>query len=558
MEQHPIPQNVTTFQFRLIGDMTPKQFLYLLGGAVAAFILYKLPLPIFFTLPLAITAAMMGFGFAFIPIEERPMDIWVLSFIKSIYAPTLFVWQREKNLNNPLSKISTAVTPADTTKTDAIIHPTTANPTTQTVKATTIPPIALTPTQSPPETVMPPNQPTTPSIVEQPKTTTQSKPETKSTPLPVTQAQPQTPPSPLKKHANTNKSFLSILLGWISPKPKIKNVIKPTVEAKSPPPTPQRPISNKTTTTSLPTMPTPVIMMEKTARKGFFAQLISAFGVKHKPIPPKMPTYTKPTPGTKELFNDLKTPQVVGTTLNVPGFNAPALSNTPPEPKQHDEPISNQATQTAQTEFAEKNQNLEQKLTNLEKELSTKNISESRVVELQQQLTEVLSERQRMEAELQILRNKVTQMQSTPPTTTQIAQTQIPEPNRGPSVKVITAETAIKSGMPQLTTFPNVVTGIIKDYNSNLLPGVLVTVRDHEGVPLRALKTNRLGQFAASTPLPNGTYLIEVEDPKNSYIFDRVQITINGNLVPAIEIIAKSQKQIEREKLEKAIFGGGV
>src|SRR3989344_1059812 len=96
MEQHPVPQNVTTFQFRLIGDMTIKQFGYLAGGAILAYISYNLPLPFFFRWPLTAIFALGGIGFAFVPIEERPMDVWFLSFIKSIYSPTLYLWQREE------------------------------------------------------------------------------------------------------------------------------------------------------------------------------------------------------------------------------------------------------------------------------------------------------------------------------------------------------------------------------------------------------------------------------------------------------------------------------
>ena len=80
MEQHPVPQNVTTFQFRLIGDMTIKQFGYLCAGAILAFIAYKLPLPFIITWPLTFAFAFLGVGFAFIPVEERPMDVWVFSF----------------------------------------------------------------------------------------------------------------------------------------------------------------------------------------------------------------------------------------------------------------------------------------------------------------------------------------------------------------------------------------------------------------------------------------------------------------------------------------------
>ncbi|HCM82520.1 TPA: hypothetical protein DIS60_04130 [Patescibacteria group bacterium] len=87
------------------------------------------------------------------------------------------------------------------------------------------------------------------------------------------------------------------------------------------------------------------------------------------------------------------------------------------------------------------------------------------------------------------------------------------------------------------------------------MPGVLVTVKDKDGVPLRALKTNKLGQFAASTQLSNGTYVVEVEDPRERFVFDRVQITVNGTIMPALQIIAKSKRALDREKLAKEIFG---
>ncbi len=84
---------------------------------------------------------------------------------------------------------------------------------------------------------------------------------------------------------------------------------------------------------------------------------------------------------------------------------------------------------------------------------------------------------------------------------------------------------------------------------------MLITVRDKDDVPLRALKTNKLGQFAASTPLPNGTYMVEIEDPKDSFVFDKIQIPLAGSVAPPIEVIAKSQKQVERDKLAREIFG---
>jgi len=55
MEQHPIPQNITGYQFRLVGDMTLKQFAMLAGGIIVALLFYYSPFPAFFKFPFAHT-----------------------------------------------------------------------------------------------------------------------------------------------------------------------------------------------------------------------------------------------------------------------------------------------------------------------------------------------------------------------------------------------------------------------------------------------------------------------------------------------------------------------
>jgi hypothetical protein len=181
-----------------------------------------------------------------------------------------------------------------------------------------------------------------------------------------------------------------------------------------------------------------------------------------------------------------------------------------------------------------------------------KPLAQPPILDAQKQLADLEQQRDKMETELARLR-----VQTAPPSPPKSTGTYVATPaaKQGPSVRIITPDRAVKAGLPRLTTFANVVTGIVKDGDQNLLPGVLVTVKDKEGVPVRALKTNRLGQFAASTPLTNGTYFLEIEDPRLRYTFDRAQITLNGSVVPALEIFAKSQKEITRAKLEKELFG---
>ena len=94
MYQHPIPQNVTNYQFRLIGEMTIKQFLLLGLGAGIALLTYFSNLTGPIKWPIMLIAAAGGFALAFVPIEERPLDHWIRAFIKAVYRPTQFIWKK--------------------------------------------------------------------------------------------------------------------------------------------------------------------------------------------------------------------------------------------------------------------------------------------------------------------------------------------------------------------------------------------------------------------------------------------------------------------------------
>jgi hypothetical protein len=94
MEQHPIPQNISSYQFRLVGDMTLKQFFQLAGGIVAGLIFYSSPLLGIIKWPFAIVSVVLGVAMAFLPFEERPLEKWILAFFRAIYSPTLYYWKR--------------------------------------------------------------------------------------------------------------------------------------------------------------------------------------------------------------------------------------------------------------------------------------------------------------------------------------------------------------------------------------------------------------------------------------------------------------------------------
>jgi len=98
MQQHPIPQNVTQYQFRLVGDMTLKQFLELAGGGLLAYLFFASNLIFIIKWPLIILSLLFGAALAFFPIEDRPLDQWITNFLHAIYAPTRFIWKKTNKI----------------------------------------------------------------------------------------------------------------------------------------------------------------------------------------------------------------------------------------------------------------------------------------------------------------------------------------------------------------------------------------------------------------------------------------------------------------------------
>lgn len=97
MDQHPVPQNITSYEFRLVGDMTLKQFFQLAGGGIVGVIIYQLPLPFFVKWPLIFVAVGIGAALAFVPVQGRPFSQWLTAFFGAIYAPTEYYWSPTSN-----------------------------------------------------------------------------------------------------------------------------------------------------------------------------------------------------------------------------------------------------------------------------------------------------------------------------------------------------------------------------------------------------------------------------------------------------------------------------
>ena len=111
MEQHPIPRQITTFEFKLVGFMTLKQFIYLVVFLPIAYIVIMLfPIPV---LNFILGAAVGGFGIAlaFVPVNDRPLDVFLKNLYKRITSPTQYIYQKKNDAIYFLTDVAQATDP---------------------------------------------------------------------------------------------------------------------------------------------------------------------------------------------------------------------------------------------------------------------------------------------------------------------------------------------------------------------------------------------------------------------------------------------------------------
>jgi len=95
-------------------------------------------------------------------------------------------------------------------------------------------------------------------------------------------------------------------------------------------------------------------------------------------------------------------------------------------------------------------------------------------------------------------------------------------------------------GKQMLTNSPNVITGLVKNSTENVLDNVLVIIKRTTGEPVRALKTNKLGVFAITTPLSDGEYIVELDKAKHTgLVFEATKVVLDGKILPPLEFIGK-------------------
>lgn len=406
MENHPIPQDVTGFQFKLIGDMTIKQFAYLITGAIMAWIFFSLPITYFIKIPFAFFFGLFGISLAFLPIEGRPMDIMIGNFLKALSSPTQYVYKK------------TGV-----------------------------------------------------SVWSQ---------------VPIYRKVVQ------GQNSQTAK-----------PQPRVF------------------------LQTSMQAMPVPKNDLDK-KELSFFQSL---FGPQNGSFPPPQNSQAgSPVIITMHDYSKKEEPK-----------KEPVVTNT------QTEPIAENALQEKAAALKQQLQIAREQEANLQKQAVPTVAIHEKTLELEKQLQEVLTQKEQLTGQLINLQQKLDQQKKQFFTPGVVVSPKIETKN----VKSIPRPMGKSVGLPITPDVPNLITGILKNPRNMPLPNILVEVKDSEGNPVRAFKTSSLGQFASATPLLNGTYTMEFEDPKGENKFDFIEIKATGEIILPIEVISIDT----REELRKSLFG---
>lgn len=616
MQQHAVPQNIASFEFKLVGELTLKQFAFLASGGVLAYLMYISILPPVLKWPLV---ALFGFGgaaFALIPMEQRPLHQWFINFFKAIFSPTQRIWkkhgqmpgflaqsgpqkllpampmpvmQNRQQLEHYLATIPTAKNPLDMAEEQFLGR----LPFDQTVKPQPPPPAAPTTTvisqeqAAPQSTAFPPlvrikqfigeitlpHRPQAPSVAAipnpPPATTLFKLPGLEARPVTPSPAPPVSPPAP---QAPVEQKFEPKVLPIAS---EINFATQPVIAIHTPdakttfiPEIGQVRVRKLHSVAPLAEISLPIRGEKRLEISPEFQKRLRATTdtsslifersvAKPPPTPPVPPTTIRPSPPpppqpapktppempakpTVMVFKPQIPQQKPPTTPKPPMFPQPPLppSVIPPPTMDYATRQEVLATTSKINQLIKENQRFVQQIQLLKQELSGKSsaaATDPYLRSLQQNLIQARQEKEAAINQIAQLQSMLVQMSS------QTGQpVYIPRP-RGKPPRVIEQATKDITSPPPTPPQPriaNVIAGLAQDDNGSPVDGVVIVVYDHKRTPVRAFKTNRLGQFTIATPLPNGTYTIEFE--KNNMAFDILELELKGELLDPIIVKTKS------------------
>ena len=91
--QFVVPQFLDV-EAKIIGPITARQFLIMLGTLLIEFLIYRLVLNLFFVIVLGIPVLAIGLAFSFAKVNGQPFHYMVISLIQTMRRPGKRVWDK--------------------------------------------------------------------------------------------------------------------------------------------------------------------------------------------------------------------------------------------------------------------------------------------------------------------------------------------------------------------------------------------------------------------------------------------------------------------------------
>ena len=477
-EQHAVPQNIMDVEFKLIGDLTMRQFVYILVFAGLAYIFY-LVVPHPFKYLFSTVSALLGIGLAFVPLQERGLDQWIMNFFHSVYSPTQRVWHKEVVLPTAFGYQNLAmvhqelITLAPTSSRRRLEEYLEVQDSTQVIDVLDIPEqeFANKIREAFGDVANMPSVTAKTAITQVPAIADKKK---------ITKAVPA-------KVASTEKKP-------VPPKSKeIPQKIVPKVQPKAGhAPAKAPPVSLHVPKTKL-----DIIKSRLGGRMKSSGRSISS------PLTPDRHSgrvFTNLAPGQGQLILPIRRERVLKTSEEL------AVDETMREKAKQLRQLISQAK-----EVKEHRNNVVKSVV----------LSEDKPLE---SAKKPQKDRRNMsssfEREKALGDSDKLAVKAPPKSTFKSATSSNPKP-------VVSSK----------TVEGNIIKGVIKNNLGNIMEGVVVLIKNVRGEPVRALKTNALGAFAISNALSNGSYSVEVDSTKKTEVtFDIISVELRGGPLDPLEI----------------------
>jgi len=558
MREHALPQDVTGYKFHIIGNMTLKQFGEVAAGCIAGFVLYQTNLPVPIKWPLIVIFAGFGALVAFVPVEERPLDQWLVAFFHALYRPTQYYWKRTPKVPEPFlyePKVTTKsvvgevdLTPARRNRVKEYLR---------SIEQVAQPDEFEAQTAQQMDSIMSIFGGSTQlSNANQPASFAEGTPFTEET----------TETLSFAGRASGEETNLANTVPEIIPNPQLLNS-QTILELFNDPVEPIRPVLAQTQ---------PAITVTPVEELNVVEP--SAMNMGSIPIRTIEPTASRLVLEIPEIeLSDISTPDTspepIATlfapapaelvpSVSIQSKNQPTqvAENVGPSLQVHvvSEVLNAQLPRSGpgKIQFKPTRQTIAQRdeatlpqildMTQVQGDASQKNTSISAEPTLEDTHQVVVPELR----EIQV--NKTKALLSSAPVifgSTNSEMENAVDPSLLDRISPLERITGLKNvtfnpdlPFPDKPTVPNKVVGMVVDTKGQAVPNAIVEILTPSGMPARAVKTNPLGQFFITTPLNNGEYIIKAE--KDQLDFSAMQLVINNTVLPPLEVKANEVSEL--------------